>query len=290
MRPFTHFVGIDWSGARGTHHKGLAVSICAAGQGAPVVVSPPAGHRYWSRADCCDWLAKGCDLPSGSRVLAGVDAAFSMPFIDEGQYFPGHDLCDSAPMLWQEVASTCQHSEDYFGGPFVEKFAAHYRQHGGRKGGRYSWRLRVAENACRDAKIGPCESVFNLVGAAQVGKSALSTMIMLSTLSKLPHVGVWPFDDVSKSMICMVEIYAAIFAKMGGHKGKIRDQTVLNSVLENLNSETYSAVLPDRMDDTTDALITAAGLRSIEGDRKYWKPQGLSTMVRASEGWIFGIE
>jgi hypothetical protein len=290
MQPFTHFVGIDWSGAKGMRHKGLAVAICRAGQRAPAVVKPPSGQRYWSRVECGEWLGSGCGLEQGTRVLVGVDAAFGMPFVDEGSYFPDHNLCENAPDLWREIASMCQHAEDYFGGPFIQAFSEHYQQQGGRKGQCYSWRLRLAESICRDQKIGPCESVFNLVGAAQVGKSALSTMIMLDHLSKVPNISIWPFFDSTNSAVCMVEIYAAIFSQMGGHKGKIRDGVVLNNVLKNLGSEGYAGTLPNRMDDMTDALITSAGLRRIASDGKYWNPQGLSTMVRATEGWVFGIE
>ena len=45
---FRHFVAIDWSGAAGERHRGIAVALCATGSAAPALVRP--GHR-WSRGE-----------------------------------------------------------------------------------------------------------------------------------------------------------------------------------------------------------------------------------------------
>ena len=52
-RSFRRFAAIDWSGAVGERHKGIAVALCAAGVEAPALVRP--GHR-WSRREVLDWL------------------------------------------------------------------------------------------------------------------------------------------------------------------------------------------------------------------------------------------
>ncbi|MBL4837674.1 MAG: hypothetical protein JKY34_08845, partial [Kordiimonadaceae bacterium] len=62
-RPFTHFVGIDWSGARGKRHAGLSVALCDAGKGHIKLVLPPDGKKRWSREGIADWIASGCGLP-----------------------------------------------------------------------------------------------------------------------------------------------------------------------------------------------------------------------------------
>ena len=55
MSRFRHFVAIDWSGAAGERHKGLAVAVAHAAGGPPVLV-----RHHWSRPDV---LAILRDLP-----------------------------------------------------------------------------------------------------------------------------------------------------------------------------------------------------------------------------------
>ncbi|MEQ1543410.1 MAG: hypothetical protein ABL926_14315, partial [Novosphingobium sp.] len=56
---FQHFAVIDWSGAAGERHHGIAVALCAGGSAAPMLVRP--GHR-WSRCEVLDWLLS--ELPT----------------------------------------------------------------------------------------------------------------------------------------------------------------------------------------------------------------------------------
>ena len=63
---FGHFAAIDWSGAAGERHKGIALAICAEGDEAPRLVR--AGHR-WSRGEVLDWLVG--EMPKDT--LAGLD-------------------------------------------------------------------------------------------------------------------------------------------------------------------------------------------------------------------------
>ncbi|MEY4238604.1 MAG: hypothetical protein RL339_1205, partial [Pseudomonadota bacterium] len=48
---FEHFVAIDWSGAAGERHHGIAVALCGKEDDAPELVRP--GHR-WSRPEVLD--------------------------------------------------------------------------------------------------------------------------------------------------------------------------------------------------------------------------------------------
>ena len=79
---FRHFAAIDWSGAAGERHKGIAVAICSAEGGAPALARP--GHR-WSRQDVLDWLLR--EMPAAT--LVGLDLGISLPFADCGAFFPG---------------------------------------------------------------------------------------------------------------------------------------------------------------------------------------------------------
>ncbi len=288
---FTHFIGIDWSGAKGSRHKGLVVAICEAGNKTPSLVAPVSGHASWSRQELADWIKGGCGLECESKALIGIDAAFSIPFMDAGAYFPESEFVrTTAQDLWREIAETSQYEVDLFAGDFINRFAQHFQQVGGMKGKQYKRRMRHTETICIETGAGPCESIFNLVGASQVGKSALSTMNMLQQLRSNEDIIIWPFAAPDTGSLCLVEIYAALFAKLGGHKGKMKDSDTLNRVLQNLGSKPYLEKLPRKADDVTDALVTAGGLRKIANERKYWKPKELSSMVRRTEGWIFGIE
>ncbi|UTW54298.1 hypothetical protein [Kordiimonas sp. SCSIO 12610] len=295
MTEFTHFIGIDWSGAKGRRHKGIQIALVEKdNHKSPLLISPVSGNRYWSRKEVADWLNSGAGLPPDARILIGIDAAFGMPYLDQGSYFPENTWSsDTVYVLWQHIADVCSNSEDYFGGAFADRFSDYFQQPGGRKGKYYSRRMRVSETKCIETKVGPCESVFNLVGASQVGKSALSTMIMLNSLVAKKDICVWPFMEAHQGRICFVEIYAALFAGLGGHKGKIRNLEALNKTLRGLNSAPFDQRNnlddPSFDDNQADALITAAGLRYISDKPEYWKPEGLSPKVRETEGWIFGV-
>ena len=301
MQAFTHFVGIDWTGAKGKRHAGLKVAVCEAGKGAPTLALPPDGAANWSRQTCADWISAGLGLPKNARALIGIDAAFGYPYDEELGYLRGDSKAENAPQLWAEIAGVCQDAEDLFGGAFVERHSRHYRyQRYNRERGAFDTvvdndyfkpLLRLPEEICINDKYGPCESVFNLIGASQVGKSALSTMIMLNQLKAHPDIAIWPFADARETPIVMVEIYAAIFSKLGGGQGKVRDIEALNQTLAGLNSLPYGDKLPtgNTVDDVTDAVMTSAGLRYIAGQPECWHPDKLSTKVRHTEGWIFGV-
>lgn len=287
---FTHFVGIDWSGAKGARHAGLAVAVCEAGSAKPRVVMPPSGRKAWSRIECADWIAAGMSLPDGSKALIGVDSAFSMPYIDKGSYIPSTDTAETAPELWCALDALCIETDDLYGGPFVETHSDFYLRTGAR-GARFERRMRICEQQAVDSGAGPCESVFHLIGPSQVGLSGLSTMRMLNQLSGAPRVKIWPYDHTEGGSIVLVEIYAAAFAGLGGHRGKMRGIDSLNAVLRNLGSNEMKEMPATAAagEHAADALVTAAGLRMISGDRKYWHPPALSTKVRHTEGWIFGV-
>lgn len=287
---FSHFVGIDWSGAKGSRHAGLAIAVCAAGSSAPEIIMPPSGRKAWSRSECADWIAAGMDLPIQSKVLIGIDSAFSMPFVDKGGYLPDTQIADTAPALWQALEATCSEASDLYGGPFVEANGAYYLRAGAR-GGRFERRMRVCEQKAIDNGAGPCESVFHLIGPSQVGLSGLSTMRMLNQLSGASPVRIWPYEPVDDGTAVLVEIYAAAFASLGGHRGKMRGIGTLNAVLGALGSDAMvdMPATAQAGEHAADALVTAAGLRMISGEHKYWYPSALSTKVRRTEGWIFGV-
>ncbi len=133
------------------------------------------------------------------------------------------------------------------------------------------------------------QSCFNLVGAAQVGKSSLTGMRLLHRLKG--RVPIWPFDPVPATGPVMVEIYTSIAARAGlirKGRSKVRDAATLDEVLAALNSDPH-APLRQYDDHSTDAMLTTAWLRNVADDHALWNPSGLTPAIARSEGWTFGV-
>jgi hypothetical protein len=289
---FRHFTAIDWSGAVGERHRGIALAICSIGDDAPKLVRP--GH-IWSRPEVLRWLAD--DLPEGS--LVGLDLGISLPFVDCEAFFPGwEESPSSARELWGLVDSLCQ-DDPYLGATsFVEHDAAsrYFRRHGSREGEHFHHsaaqhrrgRFRVTEGAQELMGCKPYSN-FNLVGAAQVGKSSLTGMRLLHGLDgQLP---VWPIDSLPSAGSAIVEIYTTIAALAAGRRAgasKIRDRDSLDQALAALGSKPWRQNVS--IDDhKADALITAAWLRANAARPELWAPEGLTPEIARTEGWTFGV-
>lgn len=288
---FKHFAAIDWSGATGERHKGIAVAICPAEGRAPALVRP--GHR-WSRADVLQWLVE--EMPEGT--LAGLDLGMSLPFVDCGAFFPGWaESPPDAKALWALVDAICEPDPHLAATSFVDHLEAsrYFRRHGGREGARFHHaeathrRGRFRETEQAQAAMG-CKpySNFNLVGAAQVGKSSLTGMRVLHRLAgRLP---VWPVDALPERGSVVVEIYTAIAAMAGGRtaaQSKMRSYAALNDALTALGSAPVVGMGP--LDDhSADALLTAAWLRAVAHDEALWSPPELTPDLARTEGWTFG--
>ncbi|MFO1254397.1 MAG: hypothetical protein U1E37_01835 [Sphingomonadaceae bacterium] len=286
MRPgrFRHFAAIDWSGAAGERHRGIAVALCA--DGPPELVRP--GHR-WSREEVLDWLVT--DLPDDT--LVGFDMGISLAFADRGAYFPGWaESPATAPELWALVDRICMNDPHLAATSLVDhaEAARHFRRHGGREGDLFGGgrgRLRLTEHAQEAMGCKPCSN-FNLVGAAQVGKSSLTGMRLLHRLQgRLP---VWPIDPLPAAGSAIVEIYTAIAAMAAGRsaaRSKMRTFAQLNAALAVLGSDPVrgSGAIADH---ASDALLTAAWLRRAAREPALWSPPLLTPEIAATEGWTFG--
>jgi hypothetical protein len=283
---FAHYVAIDWSGAVGARQPGIAVAICANGVLAPALVRP--GH-IWSRNDVLDWLTT--ELPEDS--LVGLDLSAAFAFEDCGAYLPGWaETPSDARALWALVDRIATDDDNLAASSFVDhpEASRHFRRHGGRRGDLFegtAGRLRRTEIAQREQGLNPYSN-FNLVGAAQVGKSSLTGMRLLHRLSG--RFALWPFDPLPPSGSVVTEIYtslAAIAAGLPKSRTKMRDGAALDAALVNIGSEPH-APLARYTDHATDAILTSAWLRAVADDPDLWNPPGLSA-VAATEGWTFGV-
>lgn len=283
---FGHFVAIDWSGAAGERHKGIAVAMAARGDAAPRLVRP--SHR-WSRPDVLDWLLT--DLPDDA--LVGMDLGISLPFADRGAFFPGWpDSPPDAHSLWALVDELTADDTHLAVGTFVDhpQASAHFRRHGGREGmffGGGEGRFRVTEAAQRRMGCRPTSN-FNLVGAAQVGKSSLTGMRLLHRLAG--RIPVWPVDPLPPRGPVLCEIYTTIAAMAAGRtpgRSKMRDAAALDVALQAFGSAPSG--LGGMLDDhSCDAITTAAWLRRVAHDPNLWSPRELSAEIARTEGWTFG--
>jgi hypothetical protein len=283
---FRHFAAIDWSGAVGPRQPGIAIAICATGSEAPRLVCP--GHA-WSRVDVLAWLTH--DLPA--ETLVGLDLGMALACADAGAYFPGwRESPPDARGLWALVDAICAGDPHLAASSFVDhpEASRHFRRHGNRTGDRFGMgrgRLRVTEKAQLGQGLNPYSN-FNLVGAAQVGKSSLTGMRVLHRLAG--RIPVWPFDPLPASGSVFVEIYtslAAVAAGLAKGRTKMRDGIALDTALAALGSASH-APLPRYTDHMTDALLSAAWLRNAAADDALWAPPAMAAVAR-TEGWTFGI-
>jgi len=290
---FRHFAAIDWSGAAGERHRGLAVAICDCEGSVPGIVRPA---HVWSRPEILHWLAD--EMPPDT--LVGLDLGISLPFEDCGAFFPGWEESPAdAKALWQLVDELCTAEPHLAARTFVDHPVAsrYFRRHGGREGAAFHLagarhrrgRFRCTELAQAE-QLG-CKPVsnFNLVGAAQVGKASLTGMRILHRLTN--RVPVWPFDPLPESGSAIVEIYTAIAAIAAGRsaaRAKMRSFEQLNSALAKLGSPPVLGTGP--LDDhSADALLTAAWLRTRADRIELWAPAGLTPALARTEGWTFGV-
>jgi hypothetical protein len=286
---FDLFVGVDWSGAKGPNLPGLKVAVCQPGAKAPALVPNPSGG-HWTRPAFADWLSTQID--SGQRLLCGMDFSFCFPWVDQGAYRAGYpEEIDDWHQFWNVLADICAGEPGFYGGAFANHpdWQDHFANTG-KVGQAYVRRLRVTEVACQQQGLGVPESVFNLRGARQVGKSSLAGMRVLHYIRSNTHgVAVWPFDTPTPAQSVLVETFPTAFVRMAGAgAGKIRDQGRLGEVLAYFGSEPGD-IGQAITDDEADALVTSAALRQLSPQSHWWKPEGLSDRVRRYEGWTFGV-
>lgn len=269
---FDRFVGIDWSGARGVRHPAVQVAMAAAGRAAPELVPPLGGGSAWSRLAVLEWLGE-----LEGDVLVGIDAGFGFAAVPP---FTG-----PAKALWAEIDAVCADEPDLGGHAFVAHRRAAFWTGAADGPRQLRAHLRVTEAAYAASRLGQPTSNFVLLGASQVGKATLSAMRLVHRLGW----AVWPFDPLPPKGPVILEIYAQAFARMAGVRGKIRDRAALEAALARLESAAPPGLPAAFPDHVGDALVTAAGLRAIAGETRWWAPAAMTAEVARTEGWTFGV-
>lgn len=276
---FATYVAIDWSGARGCRHPGIAVAMAEAAGGAPRLLPPP-DPRGWARAAMPALLAG-----IGGPLMVGFDFSFAPPFVKRGAYLPGLETATHGPGFWAFLDAQCP-DEDLGAASFTQGVARPHFWLGASDGPKRDFlHFRACEEAFNAAGGGKASTLFDCVGAAQVAKASLSGMRLLHRLRG--DYAIWPFDPPAERMV--VEIYTRAMLRHAGGRGlKIRDRAGLDAALLAFGSPPWPE---DRLPDEhgTDAVVAAAALRAMAPDPRWWSPPGLSPLVASTEGWTFGI-
>ena len=278
---FASCVAIDWSGAKGRRHKGIAIAE-AGGDDPPRLVRP--GH-VWSRSEVLDWLL---ERASKERTLFGFDFSFAPPFAERGAYLPGETgVPENARDFWAYVDSKSG-DEDLGASSFLEEVHRRHFYFGIADGVKADFvRFRICDGRLNAQGGRKTASAYDAIGAAQVAKASFSGMRLLHRIDG--KVTIWPMDELPASGSAVVEIYTRIYLRNAGMSGKkLRSRKDLNQALTGLGSK------PARLrfepnDHQTDALVTAAGMRAHLQHPFAFAPPDLTPELAQTEGWTFGI-
>jgi hypothetical protein len=278
IRNFDCFVGVDWSGARGSWQKGLKVAVAYPGIAAPLLQQPPDKNDKWSRTSFSHWLE---ELVQRQRVLVGLDFAFGFPSVEKA-------IC-SAELNWEYVERICDADQNFYGGRFFGANTPHSCLINSRwmKGARYlSRRLRVTEFAAACVRGATPQCVFNAIGPAQVGPSSVSGMRFLLDARRkyADRAMIWPFERNDGERSVIVEVFPRYFPLSKNTNPRLANHGNLNWALTLFDSET--AVAAPKSEDEGDALLVAAALRYLSKDPKFFD---LPDPAIAKEGWIYGV-
>jgi hypothetical protein len=282
VKRFAAYVAIDWSGAKGKRHKGIAIAE-ARGSSAPRLVRP--GH-IWSREEVLSWLLKRA---AKEATLFGFDFSFAPPLIERGEYLPGEpDVPKTAREFWAYV-DRLSDNEDLGAASFLETVHRRHFYFGIADGVKADFlHNRACERMLNAAGGGKLSTVYDAIGAAQVAKASFSGMRLLHRLHG--KVAIWPMDPLPDRGSAVVEIYTRIYLRRAGLSGtKLRSRADLNRALKGLGGP------PARLrfepnDHQTDALVTAAGMRALaEQEPRAFDPKGLTPHIARTEGWTFGV-
>jgi hypothetical protein len=280
---FERFAAIDWSGAKGKRHKGIAVALAESGAAAPRLLTR---DKPWSRTEVLEWLLQAA---AEAPTLFGFDFSFAPPIAERGEYLPGEpDVPKTAREFWAYVDSRCG-DEDLGAASFLEHAHRRHFYFGIADGVKADFvRFRQCDASLNAQGGRKTASAYDAIGAAQVAKASFSGMRLLHRIAG--KVAIWPMDPLPAKGSAVVEIYTRIYLRRAGLPGtKLRTSADLDGALRALGSE--PARLPFEPDDhQTDALVTAAGMRALAGgEPSAFSPGGLTPQLARTEGWTFGV-
>jgi len=278
---FAACVAIDWSGAKGKRHKGIAIAE-ARMDDPPRLVRPT---HAWSRTEVLDWLLKRA---TREPTLFGFDFSFAPPFAERGAYLPGETGVPANAREFWDYVNALSHDEDLGAASFLEEVHRRHFYFGIADGVKADFvRFRICDAHLNAQGGRKTASAYDAIGAAQVAKASFSGMRLLHRLNG--RVPIWPMDPLPGEGSAVVEIYTRIYLRNAGMSGKkLRNRADLNRALVGLGSRPVQLKFEPN-DHQTDALVTAAGMRAHLTHPLAFAPLGLTPKVAQTEGWTFGI-
>jgi hypothetical protein len=279
---FASYVAIDWSGAKGRRHKGIAIAE-ARDEAAPRLIRP---DHVWSREEVLAWLLKRA---AQEPTLFGFDFSFAPPIVERGEYLmdePG--VPTTAREFWAYVDGKCD-DEDLGAASFLEVAHRRHFYFGIADGVKADFvRFRQCDARLNAQGGRKTASAYDAIGAAQVAKASFAGMRLLHRVDR--KVAIWPMEPVPEHGSAVVEIYTRIYLRRAGMSGKkLRTTEALNLALEGLGSNPVRLRFAPN-DHQTDALVTAAGMRALAAtEPRAFDPPGLTAKIAESEGWTFGV-
>jgi hypothetical protein len=281
-RPFAAYVAIDWSGAKGRRHKGIAIAE-ARGQAAPRLIRP--GH-IWSREEVLGWLL---GRAAKEPTVFGFDFSFAPPIVEKGEYLLGEPgVPTTAREFWAYVDDKSD-DEDLGAASFLEVAHRRHFYFGIADGVKADFvRFRQCDARLNAQGGRKTASAYDAIGAAQVAKASFAGMRLLRRLDG--KVAIWPMDPLAEHGSAVVEIYTRIYLRRAGMTGKkLRSRAAVNLALEGLGSKPVRLGF-EPSDHQTDALVTAAGMRLLATtEPRAFDPRGLTPEIARAEGWTFGV-
>jgi hypothetical protein len=259
MPSFTHYIGIDYSGAETPTSSLKGLRVYVADRSSPPVEQqpPPSPRRYWTRREIAEWLV--ARLSEDRPTLVGIDHGFSFP----KRYFERHRL----PPDWPKFLDDFQHHWPTDGDhTYVDFVRDGIRGHGAARSGNSRWRRLTEERA-------GAKSVFHFDVPGSVAKSTHAGLPWLRYLRQRvgKWVHFWPFDgwEIPVGRSAIVEVYPSLWSRSFARDGRNPDQH--------------------------DAYSVAAWMRGadLDGSLKDFLNPSLTPTERTTaqvEGWILGIK
>jgi hypothetical protein len=265
------------------------VAKCSRGLSAPELV-PSKVNAHWTRTEIAHWL---CDELSGrSPVLVGLDFAFAFPFEEKNGYLHGQ-ISEKKTVfdLWESIDDNSRGEVDFGCNTFTcdVRFAPLFWKSGPSPAGWFP-RKRRTELACAETTSTRPETVYKLVGSKQVGRASITGIRVLHYIRQVRRnrVSIWPFERPNGSTL--TEIYPTLFRRSATNStAKLRTVQDLNEALATFRSDPLPRSTRNLSDHETDALISAAGLRSLADKQTTWSHPELTSQTVQREGWIFGV-
>jgi hypothetical protein len=230
-----------------------------------------------SRTQAIRWIE---DQFQDKRALIGLDFAFG---------FPPVKLSGNVVLDWDYVERLCELHPNFYGGAFFRPpICEHSHLINSPWLPKHSYSaddLRLTDRVVIETVGTRPQSIFNAVGAAQVGPSSISGMRALRSLRQRcgDRIAIWPFDEAHRPGTVIVEIFPRYYPLLKQKSARLVEQDNLNAALAAFDSEEVG--LAPKSEDEGDALLSAAALRYLSRQESLFE---LPDPLVRSQGWIFG--